>query len=132
MTPIGSGWLFVLAVAGPLIGFLLALAAVSMAAYSLCARNSRRNLITRRLALGLSLLSVFVSAPLWIEMISGRYLNGATMKYDDPDLQFSKVIIALEAAALSLSVCCSVIASWRSRTKNSADNASARHGSFKD
>ncbi|WP_342363082.1 hypothetical protein [Terrarubrum flagellatum] len=104
MIPISSGWLFILVLVSPLVGLLLALGAIPFAIYSLRARNARRGLTTSRIALGLSLLSLIVSAVLWIEIISGQYLNGSSLNYSDPDFLIYEVVAALEGVALVLSV----------------------------
>jgi hypothetical protein len=97
---------FLLGLLGPAIGFLLVVGAIPVLIYSFRARNMRRGFIASRIALGLSLVSVLVSAILWIELFSGRYRNrnGDPVDYRDGDFAVYEVIAAFEALALLISL----------------------------
>lgn len=98
-----ADWYFLLGVLGPPVGFLLVLAAIPLAIYSLVARKARRGR-TRRIALILSVSSLLISAPLWITLLSGHHRNGDAVNYHDRDFMVFEVIAACEAVALATSL----------------------------
>jgi hypothetical protein len=104
MARMAVDWYVIWFVLGPDIGFLFVVGAIPFAIYSFCVRNQRRGLIASRIALVLSLLSVLVSALLWITLISGQYRYGQPVDYHDGMIVVLKAIAFLEAFALLISI----------------------------
>jgi hypothetical protein len=97
-------WYGAVAFMGPIIGFFIVVGAIPLLIYSFCARNPRRAIIASRIALALSLISVLVSAILWLELLSGEYRYGDPLDYHDPNFMVFEVIAIFEALALLTSI----------------------------
>ena len=89
---------------GPIVGFFFVVGATPFLIYSFCARNPRRRIIASRVALALSVMSVLVSAILWLQLFTGYYRYDNRVDYRDPDFVVFEVIAALEALVLLASI----------------------------
>src|ERR1700722_18255196 len=89
---------------GPIVGFFFVIGATPFLIYSFCARNPRRRIIASRVALVLSVMSVLVSAILWLQLFTGYYRYDNRVDYRDPGFVVFEVIAGLEALTLLASV----------------------------
>jgi hypothetical protein len=80
------------------IGLLLAIGAIVLAIYSFATSNPRRGFITSIIALALSGVSVLLSAPIWIVLLSGHDTHGEKLDYSE--MSPAIFLVAVEALAL--------------------------------
>jgi uncharacterized YccA/Bax inhibitor family protein len=101
---VSADWYLILAILGPALGVLLVAGCIPFLIYSLCTSNRRRAITAGKVAVVLSLLSVFASAILWFQLITGYYRYDNKVDYGDPDFIVWEVVAGLEALAVLVSV----------------------------
>ena len=93
---------------GPMIGMILALAALPVAIYGLFARKPGRGWRAAKIALWLSGAAAAASFLLWYVLATGHDRRGGSLDYADGSFEVFRFIARLEAVALGLSALCAL------------------------